>query len=65
MAREQQFSSNPPIQQPSKLCPPTTFATPATSSINDIQIFFDNDTLAQHQNAAPEIQRIKKSRRLH
>ncbi|CAF4518486.1 unnamed protein product, partial [Rotaria magnacalcarata] len=65
MAREQQFSSNPPIQQPSKLCPPTTSATPATSSINDIQIFFDNDTLAQHQNAAPEIQRIKKSRRLH
>ena len=36
-------------------------STSSSSSTKDVQIFFDNETLKQHQNQDPHIQRIKKT----
>jgi transposase InsO family protein len=43
---------------------PISSITPPSSSIKDIQIFFDHDTLNKHQNADPSIWKIKNTHSL-
>ncbi|CAF3378177.1 unnamed protein product, partial [Rotaria sp. Silwood2] len=59
MTREQQIFANPSIRQPLNLCSTKTPAESSTSSIKNVQIFFDDDTLAKCQNEDPAIQKIK------
>ncbi|CAF4504816.1 unnamed protein product, partial [Rotaria sp. Silwood2] len=66
MTRKRQSPANLSIQQQqrAKLCSNKAPVESSTSSIKNIQIYFDDDTLAQRQNEDPDIQKIKYNHKL-
>jgi transposase InsO family protein len=50
---------NPRVTTSPTSSKPAAISTSSSSSIKDVQVFFDHDTLNNHQNEDPQIQKLK------